>query len=193
MLSNEDAVIAFRDGKPGRSKNIFHKGNKLYDYGHHYVMAVRMDDGSYLINGDTYSSTTSRHTGICLIQLKPHIVIPFSALGQVVTTGMYNQIKIIGNLGDIWTPRTRIDPKTGELVKYQDHQLGASVFEFKDKHYLSGWMMAQDGEVWDIFLWNFHRKLAPLRKHLRCCDHLFSKIAILILDKESFSLCRYPM
>jgi hypothetical protein len=138
MLSNDEAVRAFANGRDGRSKHIFHEGNKLYDYGHHFVMAVRLSDGKFLINGDKYSSTTARHVGICLRQLMPHEVIPFSALGQVVTSGQYDQIKIIASLGDIWNTRKRMDPKTREMVDYQEHQLGAAVFEYKDKHYLSG-------------------------------------------------------
>ena len=59
MLSNENAVCAFRNGKSGNSKNIFHEtNNRLYSYGHHFILAVRLENGAFLINGDTYSPST---------------------------------------------------------------------------------------------------------------------------------------
>ena len=84
MLSNEDAVKVFRDGRRGNSKNIFHENSRtLYSYGYHFILAVRLNTGEYLINGDTYSSSTSRHTSLCIRHLTPNVIIPFSALNQV--------------------------------------------------------------------------------------------------------------
>lgn len=136
MLSNEDAVKAFRDGHKGNSKHVFHDDNKtLYSYGHHFKLAVRLDTGEYLINGDTYSSSTSRHTSLCIQYLRPNVIIPFSALDQV--TRDYHLIKLISRESDRYIQRTRKDPETGELIKYEEHRLGAAVIEFKGKYYLS--------------------------------------------------------
>ena len=112
MLSNEDAVRAFRDYKNGNSKNIFHENSRtLYSYGYHFILAVRLNTGKYLINGDTYSSSTSRHTSLCIRHLTPNVIIPFSALNQVTTE--YSAIKLVDRSSDIYIPRIRRDPKTG--------------------------------------------------------------------------------
>ena len=136
MTSNEDAVRNFRDGKGGNAKNVFREGKYLYSYGHHFKLAVKMRDGSYLINADTYSVSTSKQTSYCVRILNPHTAIPFSALANL-TTQDFDDINIIDRLNDTYIPRTRIDPKTKELVEYSEHQMGASVFEFRGKHYLS--------------------------------------------------------
>ena len=136
MLSNEDAVIAFARQERGNSKHIFHDDNrKLYSYGHHFVLAVKLDTGEYLINGDTYSSSTSHHTSLCIRHLEPNVIIPFSALDQV--TRDYHLIKLVDRSSDIYIPRTRKDPKTGELVEYKEHRLGAAVIKFENRYYLS--------------------------------------------------------
>lgn len=136
MLSNEDAVIAFARQEKGNSKNIFHEDNqKLYSYGHHFVLAVRLNDGDYLINGDKYSVSTSAHTSLCIRYLKPNVIIPFSALDRV--TRDYHLIKVVDRSPDKYIPRTRKDPITGELVEYEEHRLGSAVVRFEDKYYLS--------------------------------------------------------
>lgn len=136
MLSNEGAVRAFRDGMNGSSRHIFHDDyNRLYSYGHHFILAVRLANGTYLINGDTYSSSTSTHTSICIQTLKPNVIIPFSALRQVAED--VRQIKLIERNDDQYVDRLRKDPTTGEMVKYTEHRLGSAVFEHGGKHYLS--------------------------------------------------------
>jgi hypothetical protein len=136
MLSNEDAVKAFRDGRRGNSKHVFHDDNKtLYSYGHHFQLAVRLSTGEYLINGDTYSSSTSRHTSLCIRYLQPNVIIPFSALDQV--TRDHHLIEIVDRESDKYIPRTRKDPETGELIEYEEHRLGAAVIKFENKYYLS--------------------------------------------------------
>jgi len=136
MLSNEDAVKVFRDGRRGNSKNIFHENSRtLYSYGYHFILAVRLNTGEYLINGDTYSSSTSRHTSLCIRHLTPNVIIPFSALNQVTTE--YSAIKLVDRSSDIYIPRIRRDPKTGEIIEYNEHRLGSAVIEIEGKHYLS--------------------------------------------------------
>lgn len=135
MLSNEDAVRAFAAGRSGNSKNVFHDDHgRLYSYGHHFILAVRLK-GNYLINGDTYSPTTSRHTSLCIEHLKPNIIIPFSALDRV--TRDYHLIQIVDREADKHIPRIKIDPKTKELVEYDEHRLGSAVIEINEKYYLS--------------------------------------------------------
>lgn len=136
MLSNEDAVIAFDRRNKGNSKHIFHDDDRtLYSYGHHFQLAVRLSTGEYLINGDTYSSSTSRHTSLCIRYLQPNVIIPFSALDQV--TRDHHLIEIVDRESDKYIPRTRKDPETGELIEYEEHRLGAAVIKFENKYYLS--------------------------------------------------------
>jgi hypothetical protein len=46
----------------GRCGNVFFEGSKLYDYGHHYLMAHILPNGVALINSKGYSITTAKHT-----------------------------------------------------------------------------------------------------------------------------------
>ena len=136
MLSNEDAVRAFAAGRSGNSKNVFHDDHgRLYSYGHHFILAVRLKDGNYLINGDTYSPSTSRHTSLCIEHLKPNVIIPFSALDRV--TSDYHLIQIVDREADKYITRTRVDPKTRETIEYEEHRLGSAVIKFENKYYLS--------------------------------------------------------
>ncbi len=45
------------------TSNIFCEGRLLYSYGRHFTLAKYLKDDFFLINGDKYSSTTSRHQG----------------------------------------------------------------------------------------------------------------------------------
>lgn len=89
----------------------------IYSYGSHFPMARIMPDkdgnrrGWWLVNGDSYSVTTSKHQGwlrsaIALTHL-PTVILPFSALN---TGGIdYKTIKLVEVLKDryTWEPRTR--------------------------------------------------------------------------------------
>lgn len=61
---------------------IFFENETIYSYGHHFPMAYRKSDGSYIVNADTYSSTTSQHQGgvRAAIRGRQQIQIPFSIL-----------------------------------------------------------------------------------------------------------------
>lgn len=41
--------------------NIFFNGKVIYSYGHHFPMAIFLDDNTVLINSDSYSISTSQH------------------------------------------------------------------------------------------------------------------------------------
>lgn len=89
----------------------------IYSYGSHFPMARIMPDeqgnkrGWWLVNGDSYSVTTSKHQGwlrsaIAVTHL-PTVILPFSALN---TGGIdYKTIKLVEVLADryTWEPRTR--------------------------------------------------------------------------------------
>ena len=46
------------------NQNIFYEGNVLYDYGYHFPLALKLNDGFILLNKDGYSNTTARHKSI---------------------------------------------------------------------------------------------------------------------------------
>jgi hypothetical protein len=72
---------------------------------------------------------------LCIRHLTPNVIIPFSALNQVTTE--YSAIKMVDRSSDIYIPRIRRDPKTGEIIEYNEHRLGSAVIEIEGKHYLS--------------------------------------------------------
>lgn len=69
--------------------NVFADGDKIYSYGHHFMMAkvMRTKSGKpsfVLINGDLYSSSTSAHQNMVrgVVNRSPldSIIVPFSAI-----------------------------------------------------------------------------------------------------------------
>ena len=74
---------------PRRCARLFPRGNKIYSYGEHFEMARALagrdgDTALFLINGDRYSVTTSRHQSEVRSAIArsryPQVIIPFSAL-----------------------------------------------------------------------------------------------------------------
>lgn len=62
-------VFAQRTQSEGRSSNVFFEGDKIYSYGHHYLLAefiTAKGETAILINDKGYSVTTSKH--ICQIR-----------------------------------------------------------------------------------------------------------------------------
>lgn len=67
-MKNEDVAEQFVNGHETKVKSMFsEKANYtklvLYSYGYHFPMCVKLQDGTFLFNGDGYSQTTSRHKG----------------------------------------------------------------------------------------------------------------------------------
>jgi hypothetical protein len=69
-----------------KGSRVFIEGNKIYSYGHHFVLATRKEEGDwgcgvkFLVNGDRYSVSTSGHTNLVISGCKPNVQIPYSAL-----------------------------------------------------------------------------------------------------------------
>lgn len=112
-----------------KSLNVFagrERGhNAIFSYGYHFPMAVLMpaDDGPrgwWLVNGDTYSVSTSRHQGDVRSALKrtglPTVIIPFSALREAgIDRDTIERIEVLPDRYT-WEPRTRDEaPKAWEL------------------------------------------------------------------------------
>lgn len=64
VFTNADEVIhlfAQQTQHEARSTNVFFYGNKIYSYGHHYLLGEFIDDNTIMINDMGYSVTTSKH------------------------------------------------------------------------------------------------------------------------------------
>jgi len=140
--SNQATIEAWRDGDDkAKTGNIFADGDNLYSYGEHFTLATRVKDlqgnTAYLINGDTYSNSTSRHTRGCISTLKPNFQIPFSALdGAKIPTKPYG-LTLIDHQDDVYTTENYTD-KDGKPATRQVHHLGQTVFRYRNRYYLSG-------------------------------------------------------
>ncbi len=75
-----------RGASKGRGARVFIEGNKIYSYGHHFVLATRKEEGDWgcgvklIVNGDRYSASTSGHTNLVIHACKANVQIPYSAL-----------------------------------------------------------------------------------------------------------------
>ena len=75
-----------RGATKGRGSRVFIEDDKIYSYGHHFVLGTRKEEGDwgcgvkFIINGDRYSSSTSGHTNLVIHACKPNVQIPYSAL-----------------------------------------------------------------------------------------------------------------
>ena len=66
VFSNNELVHVYASGTQSRGRtsngNMYFEGDTIYSYGSHFPMAIRYGE-KYLINGDSYSVTTSQHMG----------------------------------------------------------------------------------------------------------------------------------
>ncbi len=62
-MNNEEVAIEFVRGNlsQGDGSNFYFRGDILYSYGSHYILAKRIAPNEYLINADRYSVTTAMH------------------------------------------------------------------------------------------------------------------------------------
>lgn len=71
-----------------RNHNIFPEGDQIFSYGHHFELARALRDRkgglqAFLVNGDTFSNTTSRHQSelrSALIGHGDNVIVPYSVL-----------------------------------------------------------------------------------------------------------------
>jgi hypothetical protein len=112
-----DARMGARYDRCGRrlSKgNCFIEGDKLYSYGQHYTLAMRLNPTenagvNYLINGDQSFATTNAQSNQCIRSLHGNVQIPFSALRSAGVIGwdrkFAGDFRIVHNLADSWILR----------------------------------------------------------------------------------------
>ena len=66
-MTNANIIRSFVLGATfGKNKNrsLFIDGDTLYSYGYHFPLARRNGDGTFWVNPDKYSVTTSKHQGM---------------------------------------------------------------------------------------------------------------------------------
>jgi len=63
-LSDVIHVYAQRSQSNGESGNVFFNGDKIYSYGHHYLLGEFINDTTIIINDKGYSSSTGSHIGM---------------------------------------------------------------------------------------------------------------------------------
>lgn len=148
--TNEECVDAYVNMRSydGRTptENMYFDGNVIYSYGSHFPMAVRLQNGFYILNGDKYSTTTGKHQSILWRQIPntKRVEIPYSALlgalGRGTWRGYGNLVTDILDINVIeWKEDRYVN--TGRFTKdgniIYDHILGGTLFELDGRMFLS--------------------------------------------------------
>jgi hypothetical protein len=84
-MNNSQVGQKFADGAiKGHSSNMYIEGDTVYSYGYHFPIAVRLANGQYLFNCDTYSNSTARHKNhvLSVIDDDKLIRMPTNAIKQ---------------------------------------------------------------------------------------------------------------
>lgn len=136
MGYKERAVQKFLDGeddyKTRSGWRLYVSGGVLYSYGSHFPLAYRKEGqaADYLINGDSYSVTTSSHQSVAIGMLPNNVQVPFSALNAA---GMRPEhVEIVAHTPDrSWY----VCPESGREVTDNDKP--------------GVWRYADTGELWE--------------------------------------------
>lgn len=138
---NEEVIRAYLNGQEeGRNgnKSLFFRHGVLYSYGEHFPLAVKCN-GKYIVNGDRYSVTTSKHQGTFfqLVPQRRRVEIPFTALENIgpPTTIIKMDFEILDRTDEGWHPTGRYDKYGNEI---REHRLGECLFRSNGTLYLSG-------------------------------------------------------
>lgn len=120
--------------------NVYFRNDTLYSYGTHFILAQKCKNG-YILNGDSYSVTTSKHQSITRAEApKNSPIIPFSALRNILK-GVYldagiSKIEIIDVTNDTYEEYTAYDKDSRPYTAIR-HHLGASLIKYKNNYFLS--------------------------------------------------------
>lgn len=168
-MNQSKLILKFsKDAIKGKASNMFIEDNELFSYGHHFRLAIRKDYGmgvQFLINGDTYSNSTSAQTRACINGLKPNVQIPFSALRAAGISPQ--ELKIVDFRADKYYEVCKECKKDSKRnADYRDvhsdgselcldekgnrditsiHTLGAVLLSYQDRFFLSS---IDDNEPW---------------------------------------------
>src|SRR3712207_929102 len=150
-------IISWRRGDTDKwttpNGSLFHRNGILFSYGSHFPIALRVG-GAILVNGDTYSVSTSKHQSYLIQEINENgrVEIPFSALDKALTghsgysgyhlnmEDLKLNLQVLDSKGDTWIDTGRVNEKTGE--KIFQHVLGACILSYtKDdevRYFFSG-------------------------------------------------------
>lgn len=147
-----------KDYRLGRFKYGRRLGNiemdavALYSYGTHFPLAVETHFDQYILNGDSYSNSTSSHQTQVRRAVPKDIVhaeIPFSTLrilfntdtsfsSNVRTCELVRQVKILDTTEAEIRKIPYFDRETGKKKIREEHMLGAALIRFNGRYLLSG-------------------------------------------------------
>ena len=106
-MRNSDVAIRFFEGATkGGVKHLFIEENVIYSYGHHFPIAIRLNDGEgyrYIFNSDGYSNTTAMHKGFVKRLIGDRIVLETNTqkLKELINSDVKDLKEImLENLGD---------------------------------------------------------------------------------------------
>lgn len=101
-------------------------GDKIYSYGHWFELArpLRTKKGKvrgFLLNGDTYSNTTTKHQAHVrsAVSTHPHVIIPYSALAEAGVD--MDSIQIVHTLPDRSERKVHTTTEMPEGAKWITH------------------------------------------------------------------------
>jgi hypothetical protein len=169
--------------------NMYFNGDTLYSYGSHFILALKTKQGKYLLNGDTYSVTTSGHQSEVRNYAPGNSpIIPFSALYAMIQqrtknlTGYYDRDKELMNINilditeDTWTIETRTDKDGNPYDEAQIHHLGASLIQYRNKTYLSS--IDNTGKGYNTFF------IVQLKNNVATVEEAYRELASNLTDKQ---------
>jgi len=156
-MNHKTVVQRFKEGKNYRGSRIFAENNTLYSYGRHFPLAVRRGEPGaewYLLNGDKYSISTSKHQGITYSVFSDSPRVSFTALNAAGIS--YNSCKLVDFQKDAYDSAFKGDKnflnfkslvptgaeyhetkdKEGNITYKSYHRIGAVVLEQSKKHFI---------------------------------------------------------
>ena len=174
-MKNSELAESFAHGEiKGSASNMFIEGDVMYSYGYHFALAIRKR-GHFVLNGDTYSSSTSTHQTYTREACEPNVTIPFSVLMTALNEHNSNnalaekaqQMKILDTQDDEYRDVPYIDKETGEHKIRQEHMLGAVLFEFEKKYFLSATDSRAKGFRLGYFMVELPKKVTNIDEALK--------------------------
>ena len=81
--------------------NFFIEGNVVYSYGHHFPLAIRLENNIFLLNGNGYSKTTGKHKGVVRREIEKqgfkYYVLTTDELKAIIDKGFTNIKEVMLN------------------------------------------------------------------------------------------------
>jgi hypothetical protein len=178
MVSHQEVIYNYFNAGDrqhyNKGNNVFFEGDTLYSYGTYFILAQKIKNG-YLINGDSYSKSTSEHQRIVRYNMPSNnIIIPLSALLQPLNDMQIKDIEILDRKEDTYDTVERVNSE-GNKYMATIHHLGASLFKYKSKYFLSGI---------DNSSKNYAYYLILLKKPAQTVEEAFRQLAGNLTDEE---------